>query len=61
MRIGLEDSHKASLNKERRYGRIEGVERLHIGKRRIVSQDAERDLVEMCKARGGPKKIEGST
>ena len=43
MRIGLEDSHKGSLNKERRYGRIEGVERLHIGKRRIVSQDAERD------------------
>ena len=43
MRIGLEDSHKGSLNKEIRYGRIEGVERLHIGKRRIVSQDAERD------------------
>ena len=31
------------------------------GERRIVPQDARRNLVEMCRARGGPKKIKGST
>ena len=40
---------------------MEGVERLRLGKRRIVTQDAWRNPVEVCGARGGPKQVEGST
>ena len=57
----MKDSHKRSFDQRRKYGRIEGVERLHLGKGRIVPQNVERKSVEMCGAREGPKKVEGST
>ena len=56
----MEDSHKRSFVERKRHGRIKGVKRLCIGKRRIVSQDAKWNPVEMCRARGSLKKVEGS-
>ena len=53
--------HKRSFDERRRHSKIEGIERLRLGKRRIVLQNSERNSVEMCGARGGPKKVEGST
>lgn len=59
MRGRLEDSHKEGLDERRRYDKI--FERICPGERRTILQDARRNLVEVCGARRGPKKVEGST
>jgi len=55
------DSHKGGLVEGRRRCRTKGAKRLRPGKRRIVSQDAKWGLVQMCRVKGGPKKVKGST
>ena len=54
------DSYKGSLGKGRRNGKIEGTKRLHLGKRKIIPQDAGWGLVKVCKSGRGPKEVEGS-
>ena len=56
----MEDSHKGSLNERKKYDRFENTEGLYPGERRILPQDAGRNTIKMCGARGSPKKIEGS-
>ena len=46
--------------KEKKNDRFENTEGIYPGERRIVPQDAGRNTIKMCGARGSPKKIEGS-
>jgi len=57
----LADSHKGGLDGGRRHHRTEDVEGLCLGKRRIVPQDVRWGLVQVRRARGGPKKVKRST
>ena len=60
MRRGLTDPHKGSLDKRRRHCRTEVVKRLHHDERRTVLQNAWWGLVQVCRARRSPEKVERS-
>ena len=59
MQRRLEGSHKGSPLEGRRCGKIEDIKGLCSDERRAVSQNARRNFIKMCGARGGAKKARG--